>query len=334
MTTSDARSLHQLVLSVDLDEWFHSRRWVDGQQAVCVPDTAAFLRKFHGSERPTGELVEPTRHVLGLLRARRLTITFFVLGQVARWYPDLVKEIQDHGHEVASHGLFHVDMSVLGPQVFEDQLLEAAALLQRLTGAAPVGYRAPNLVYEPWATAVLERAGFVYDASVCASRPIGGKYRGWTNAPTVPYHPSYADVAARGDARLVELPLPSFPVLRIAAGSGIVMRIFGFNWSYHALRHALRRGNTSFYFHPWELGARPKPLGHRLKNEIFLRHTGAWMSRSVETIVERFSSRIIPARASAEALLAREAAPAGAAVTGAPESDVAIGDRAPGLSID
>jgi hypothetical protein len=203
-------------------------------------------------------------------------------------------------------------MNVLGPVVFEEQLLEAVDVLERLTGETPVGYRAPNLVYEPWATEILERAGFLYDASVCASRPIGGKYRGWANAPTVPYHPRYENVAERGSARLVELPLPSFPVLRIAAGSGIIMRIFGFNWTCQAIQYALRSGNSSFYFHPWEMGARPKPLGHRIRNQIFLRHTGRWMSKAIHKIVERFETRLIPARASAEWLLAQETIAVGA----------------------
>jgi peptidoglycan/xylan/chitin deacetylase (PgdA/CDA1 family) len=303
----------KLVLSVDLDEWFHSRRWVDGQQALQRPDTAAFLTKFYGSEEPTGELVAPTRQVLRLLRDQKTTITFFILGQVARWYPDLVREIHDHGHEIGSHGMYHVDMTVLGPAVFAEQLEESARILEGLTGIPPVGFRAPNLVYEPWATSVLERLGFVYDASVCASRPLGGKYRGWIDAPMAPYHPRYDDVATPGDATLVELPLPSFPVLKIAAGSGIVMRVFGFHWTYWAIRSALRHGNSSFYFHPWELGPRPSPAGHRLKNEIFLRHTGPWMARSVERIVKTFATRIVTARTSADELLASDPRAAAAA---------------------
>jgi peptidoglycan/xylan/chitin deacetylase (PgdA/CDA1 family) len=67
-------------------------------------------------------------------------------------------------------------MPVLGEQQFAERLERSVELLEKLTGARPVGYRAPNLVYEPWATRVLENHGFIYDSTVCASRPIGGKY--------------------------------------------------------------------------------------------------------------------------------------------------------------
>jgi hypothetical protein len=107
------------------------------------------------------------------------------------------------------------------------------------------------------------------------------------------------------------------------------MRIFGFNWTYQAVQYALRSGNSSFYFHPWEMGARPKPLGHRLRNQIFLRHTGRWMSAAIQKIVDRFETRIVPARASAEWLLAQEAIAAGPAYL-----DTIIPRGAAELSVD
>ena len=101
----------------------------------------------------------------------------------------------------------------------------------------------------------------------------------------------------------MEVPLPAFPVLRYAAGSGIIMRILGYHWSAIALRHASRTSTTSFYFHPWEVGARPRPGGHWIRNAIFLRHTGPWMLRSVERLLEEFGDRVMTNRACVEAFL-------------------------------
>jgi peptidoglycan/xylan/chitin deacetylase (PgdA/CDA1 family) len=290
---------HGLALSVDLDEWYHSRRWVDGEQARAVPDTKALFRRLYGSERPGGEIVRPTLDLLDLFDRHTCRSTFFVLGEVASYYPDLVREIAARGHEIACHGYYHVDMTVLGPEGLARQLDDAQELLWNLTGRRPLGYRAPNLVYAPWATEVLEERGFVYDATVCASRPLGGKYRGWSRAPLHPYHPSYEDVARPGSARLVEVPLPSFPVLRIAAGSGIITRVFGFYWTFFALRAAARRGNTSFYLHPWEIGHRPRTEGHGLRNAVFLRRVGPWMVRSLERLLRHFEGRTLTTLASA-----------------------------------
>ncbi len=283
---------HQLAVSVDLEEWFHSRRWIDGQQSQEVPDTGDVLRRIYGQSTPIGEVVAPTRRLLDIFDEHRCKVTFFVLGEIALWYPDLVREIAARGHEIASHGMRHVDIPVLGPERFSRELGESLELLERLTGRRPIGYRAPNLVYPAWATKVLENHGIVYDSSVCASRSVGGKYKGWANAPLTPYHPSYAHEASRGDARLVEVPLPSFPLIKIAAGSSIFSRVVGYHWTNIALRTRVRSGDTGYYLHPWELAERPRTEGHWLRNRIFLRRTGRWMDAKLRRILRNFAGRV------------------------------------------
>jgi hypothetical protein len=297
---------HKLVVSVDLDEWYHSRRWLDGQQAVCVPDTRAMFQRLYGADRPRGDVIEPTNKLLALFQRHDCRATFFVLGEMAQWYPDLVREIADRGHEIACHGMHHVDMTVLGPEQFATQLRQAREVLAAATGHVPVGYRAPNLVFEPWATRILEAEGFLYDSSVCVSRSIGGKYKGWSGAPIHPYRPHYENVASAGGASLIELPLPPFPILRLSAGSGIMTRVLGYQWSSIAVHAAIRTGDTGYYFHPWEVGACP-PQGnsHSLKSRLFLRRTGPWMLNAVDRMLSAFSGRVMTARDAADRFVAR-----------------------------
>lgn len=293
-----------LALSVDLDEWYHSRRWLDGEQKTCVPDTTALFRRLYGSDVPAGDVVAPTRALLDLLDRHGARCTFFVLGEMARWYPDLVSELAARGHEVACHGLRHVDMSVLGPARFEADLAEAVEILQSVTGLRPIGYRAPNLVYEAWATRILEKLQFHYDSTVCVSWPIGGKYRGWARAPLHPYRPSYDDVSRPGGAALVEVPLPCFPYIRFSAGSGIMTRLVGYHWTAIALRTAIRTGHTGFYFHPWEIERRSPLVESTLKSAVFFRRTGTWMFNVVERILMNFKGRIVPVRECAASISA------------------------------
>jgi polysaccharide deacetylase family protein (PEP-CTERM system associated) len=294
---------HKLVLSVDLEEWYHSGRWLDGEQAARVPDTRALFRRLYSADRPAGEVIEPTRRLLDLFERHRCRCTFFVLGELAEWYPELIKEIADRGHEIACHGMHHVDMTVLGPEAFSEQIREARDLIYSITGRVCVGYRAPNLVFETWATSVLEAEGFVYDSSVCVSRSIGGKYKGWSQAPIHPYRPDYDNVARAGGASLVELPLPPFPVIRLSAGSGIMTRVLGYHWSAIALRHALRTGDTGYYFHPWEVGACPPVRGSALKSRLFHRHMGDWMLGTLDRLLTAFSGRTITALEAADRYL-------------------------------
>ena len=282
----------RLALSVDLEEWFHSRRWIDGQQAHRVPDTSEVLRRIYGTPAPAGEVLAPTRRLLEIFAERRCHVTFFVLGEIAQWYPDLIREIAAQGHEIASHGMRHVDIPVLGPERFSHELGESLDLLERLAGTRPIGYRAPNLVYPSWATRILEQHGLAYDSSVAVSRAVGGKYKGWANAPLTPYRPSYDDIATRGDARIVEVPLPSFPIVNIAAGSSIFTRVIGYHWTNVALQTRARSGDTAYYVHPWEFARRPQTEGHWLRNRIFLRRMGPWMERTLGRILDNFTGRI------------------------------------------
>lgn len=292
-------SEHRLVVSVDLEEWYHSRRWLDGEQAAQVPDTRALFRRLYGADRPSGEVIEPTRRLLTLFDRHHCRCTFFVLGEMAEWYPALIEEIADRGHEIACHGMHHVDMTVLGPTEFADQIRRARDVVHSVTGRVCVGYRAPNLVFEPWAIRILEAEGFVYDSSVCVSRSIGGKYKGWSGAPIHPYRPDYENVARAGVASLVELPLPPFPGIGLTAGSGIMTRVLGYHWSAIALRHAIRTGDTGYYFHPWEVGGRPPVRGSALKSRVFHRRTGAWMLAALDRLLTAFSGRTITAHEAA-----------------------------------
>src|SRR5512139_1590157 len=174
------------LLSIDLDEWYHCR-WATGSLRSRWKDTDTFFREHYGSNRPAGELVEPARRTLDLFDRLGVKGTFFVLGEVATFYPDLVREIAARGHEVGCHGFSHVDIDVLGPERFDDELGRAQPLLSELAGREVVGYRAPNLLLRDWQVPILRAHGFRYDASVCTSRSLLGKDFGHDHVAVNPY---------------------------------------------------------------------------------------------------------------------------------------------------
>jgi peptidoglycan/xylan/chitin deacetylase (PgdA/CDA1 family) len=273
------------VLSVDLDEWYHCR-WATGSIGSRWKDTAAFFREHYGGDAPRGELREPTRRILDLFDRLQLRATFFILGEVATFYPELVREIEARGHEVGCHGFHHVDSDLLGPDGFRRELSEARRVLASLCARPPIGYRAPNLLVRDWMIPILRDEGFRYDASVCTARGVLGKDFGHPHRATSPYR--FRDRFSLPDPAgdMVEIPLPTFPVLRLPAATGILTRVAGRTWTLVALRRALRDGDAQYYFHPYEMGPRPAiPLS--LRERIFLRRLGPWMERAVEHIVLR-----------------------------------------------
>ena len=140
-----------------------------------------------------------TRRLLDLLEATGSLGTFFVLDEVARADPALVREIARRGHEVASHGHAHRHLAAEGPAAFRAGMATAQARLADLSGQAPVGFRAPYFSLTPaarWAPAVLAELGFAYSSSVLPARnPLAG----WPGAPHRPF---------RWASGLLELPVP------------------------------------------------------------------------------------------------------------------------------
>jgi peptidoglycan-N-acetylglucosamine deacetylase len=294
----------RVVMSVDVDEWYHCR-WATGAPGSRWPDTATVFREHYGSDRPAGELTEPTRRILDLFERHGIRGSFFVLGEVATHYPGLVREIEERGHEVGCHGFHHTDIDLLGADGFARELRRGRDALSALLKQPPAGYRAPNLLLRDYMIPVLRAEGFRYDVSVCTARSLLGKDFGHRHVALHPYR--FREAFSRPDPSgdLAEIPLPVLPWIRLPAGTGILTRVTGLPWTLFALRHALKTGDTQYYFHPYEIGPRPEiPLG--LRDRLFLRRLGPWLEHSVERIIVALKSwgvRFVTAGEQARALL-------------------------------
>ena len=113
--------------------------------------------------------------------------TFFCLGWVAERYPNLIKEIQHRGHEIACHGYSHKLIYTQSRDEFREDVRKAKAILEDITGDEVVGYRAPSYSItnrSRWAFEVLMEEGFKYDSSIF---PIHHDFYGFPRAPRFPF---------------------------------------------------------------------------------------------------------------------------------------------------
>ena len=94
----------------------------------------------------TARVRDNTLRVLDLLANAGVRGTFFVLGLAAQAYPDLVRRIQDDGHEVASHGYSHRPVYGMQAEEFRIDLRRSIALIEDAAGARVLGYRALSAV--------------------------------------------------------------------------------------------------------------------------------------------------------------------------------------------
>lgn len=193
-----------------------------------------------------------TRRLLDLFDESRIRATFFVLGWVARRSPDLVREIQRRGHEVASHGMSHKLVFNQTPEEFASETYESKALLEDITGQPVRGYRASTYSITRrslWALDILHEAGFEYDSSIF---PIRHDVYGIPDAPQVP-----SRIPTPKGASIVEFPMSTAPMFgtRVPVSGGGYFRLL----PYWITRKGLTTLNTGlkrpfiFYLHPWEV---------------------------------------------------------------------------------
>jgi polysaccharide deacetylase family protein (PEP-CTERM system associated) len=205
---------------------------------------------------------EATSRVLDLCAAAGARGTFFVLGLVARAYPDLVRRIAEAGHEVALHGMAHAPVHAMTPDVFRADLRLSRDLVEQAAGVGVAGYRAPDFSIAReslWALQVLAEEHFLYDSSLF---PFAGPRYGIPESFDRPYR-----VLCRG-AELVEFPLATTRLLgrRLPAAGGGYFRVFPYAYHRLAMRRLNRLGAPAMtYFHPYEIDPEEIPRSpHRI----------------------------------------------------------------------
>ena len=114
----------------------------------------------------------PTRSVdrlLDLLDRKHISGSFFIPGQIAERYPEMVKKIDAHGHEIGFHGFDHEEhMYTDRPREEWMQVIERAQeTFQRLIGRKAVGYVATSSDFQMDAPQIwYEAFGFKYSSSM------------------------------------------------------------------------------------------------------------------------------------------------------------------------
>ena len=192
-------------------------------------------------------VVRDTERVLGRLAAHGARATFFVLGDVAEAFPDLVRRIAAAGHEVGVHGYRHIQLFHLTPDAFRREVGDARRRIEDLLGAAVQGHRAPAFSIRPdtaWGMEVLAELGLRYDSSIF---PISGKRYGWPGFP-----PEIHEMKLPSGARIIEAPPSTVSILgkALPVCGGGYLRHFPYAVTRWAMRRIERTRPAIVYLHP------------------------------------------------------------------------------------
>lgn len=237
-------------MSIDLEDWF------------CVHNMSQAIKR-EDWDKCEMRVIENTRRILALLAGHKTEATFFTLGWIAEQVPELVREIEAAGHEIATHGYSHTLLTEMTAESFEADLKKALLVTQRCVNQEIVGFRAPSFTVTSktlWAVDVLTRNGIRYDSSVF---PVG-------------YHPDYGmpdvslSVYRHNESPLVEFPMSCAEVMgsRIPCSGGGYFRILPYAITKRLLERCNAQGRpVMFYIHPWEID----PGQPRVKLPVFKR---------------------------------------------------------------
>ncbi len=104
---------------------------------------------------------DDTLALLELLDAHHARATFFVVGERAQAWPQLVREIVRRGHALGNHSATHPTgwFWALPPRQMHAQIARAQAILEQITGTRPRWFRAVVGLANPFVSAPLREFG-------------------------------------------------------------------------------------------------------------------------------------------------------------------------------
>ena len=91
-----------------------------------------------------------TQELIAVLKEKQVKATFFVVGNNASKYPEVVRDVATQGHEVALHAGEHKDFLKLNSSELAGNMASGKKVLEELTGK-PVKYMRPPHGFRDWA---------------------------------------------------------------------------------------------------------------------------------------------------------------------------------------
>lgn len=229
-----------ILLTFDVEDWFQVENFKE-----YIPYSSWGSKELR-VEKNTIQLLDLLDGVSTQVKA-----TFFVLGWIAERYPDMVREIQKRGHEVASHGFDHHLCYNQEPEEFRQDLIKSKELLEDLIGAEVAGYRAPSFSITDEAISIVQEAGYLYDSSY-NSYDAHGRY----GSITLPKTKKQDLPVYQLSSTFYEIPVSNLRISKkiIPWGGGGYFRLLPSFLHRPGVKQILKQnGCYTFYMHPWEI---------------------------------------------------------------------------------
>jgi len=262
------------ILGIDFEDWFHPE----------------LIQKYISKKDNQPKVVEGIDKILDLLRKKDTKATFFVVGELLEFKPELLDLILDNEHEIAFHTMKHTRIDTPN---FKEKFQEEIKQFHKLTNGKSKGFRAPSFslnTNSSWLIDVLEENNYVYDSSVV---PAKTSLYGIPNAGKKPYKISSKFLEGNSnDGKIIEFPImvTKFLGKKIPAAGGFYLRTLPSRIIENTIKSYEEKNMPGvFYIHSWELTPEFMPKIKLSKKDHFITfHNIDKAFNKMEDLLEKF----------------------------------------------
>lgn len=236
----------RLLLTIDYEPWFALSRKHDFQS----PESRCSL-----DEGTSRQALDPILEILGDHKT-----SFYLVGEMVGWYPELPEKILGAGHEVGFH--CHIHRKLNSVKEIEKDLIASADWLKKYNVQ---GYRAPMVNTVEGVYPLLKKYGLTYSSSLYAPTGTVINKDGVLEIPvsTLPLQKRRSHFHAPRYMSPELLLLGEFPY-----GSSFTSGVFP-RTVFRIIERALQSGKSPVIFlHPYEI-VTPSRFTQRLTNDLF-----------------------------------------------------------------
>lgn len=243
------------ILTFDVEEWFHL---LDNDSTRSEAEWVRYpVRIYENMER-----------IFRILEDTDTRATFFVIGWIARTYPDLVRRIAEK-YEIGSHTMNHQLVWQQNRKAFKEDVSASVSLLEDITGKPVRYFRAPGFSIrssEAWAFEVIRECGIEVDCSVFPAHHAHG------GIPS--YGKAVPSVISHEGVRIKEFPICTKEIggRHIIFSGGGYFRLFPYwlirKWAEEKSEYMIS------YIHPRDLDAGQPMIGELPWSRKFKSYVG------------------------------------------------------------
>lgn len=248
------------ILTFDVEEWFHL---LDFDSTRTENDWGKYETRIH----------ENVDRILEILELTQTRATFFIIGWIAKTYPEVVKKIAEK-YEIGSHTMNHQLVWQQSQEEFYQDVDSSIKLLQDITGKPIVNFRAPGFSIresEAWAFEILHELGIKHDCSIFPAKHAHGGMES--------YGVSQPSIIKHNGAIIKEFPVSTKNIIgkHIVFSGGGYFRLFPYSLIKKWSKEAENCGYLLSYIHPRDLdGGQPMlenlPITRKFKSYVGIKN--------------------------------------------------------------